>query len=138
MLIFGLGELSKVFMIAMIIFFQVLVSSRDFIKTIPDTAFNVIRSFGASRKDEIIKVIIPAALPSLLSSVRVSLGTALSVLFFTENFGTRYGMGYFIMDAWMRVDYVGMYSGIAILGLTGFLLFKALDILERKLCPWHL
>jgi len=136
MLIFGLGEASKIIMITFIIVFQVIVASRDAVKSIPKETFYSLRSLGAGNLDIFKKAVIPASLPGLLTSLRVSLGTALSVLFFTETFGTMYGMGYFIMDSWMRVNYVDMFSGILVLSVVGFLLFLLIDILERVLCPW--
>jgi NitT/TauT family transport system permease protein len=81
-------------------------------------------------------VIIPASLPGILTALRISLGTALSVLFFTETFGTEFGLGYFIMDAWMRVNYIDMFSGILVLSIMGLLLFVLLDIIERVCCRW--
>jgi len=61
-----------------------------------------------------------------------------SILFFTETFGTEYGMGYFIMDSWTRINYVDMYTGIVILSLMGFFLFIFIDILEKLICPWKM
>jgi NitT/TauT family transport system permease protein len=58
-------------------------------------------------------------------------------LFFTETFGTQYGMGYYIMDAWMRVNYLEMYSGIVVLSCIGLILFTAIDYLDRKVCHWQ-
>ncbi|MBP2661668.1 MAG: ABC-type transporter, integral rane subunit, partial [Firmicutes bacterium] len=57
--------------------------------------------------------------------------------FFTETFGTEYGMGYFIMDAWMRVNYLEMYSGIVVLSCMGLVLFGVIDYLDRKICHWQ-
>ena len=136
MLIFGLGEFAKIFMIMLIVVFQVAVSMRDAVLGIPKETFYSMISLGACRRDIFKLVVIPASLPALFSSVRVSLGTALSVLFFTETFGTQYGLGYFIMDAWMRINYVDMFSGILILGFLGLLLFGCVDACERVVCRW--
>ena len=136
MLIFGLGELSKILMISMIIVFQVIVASRDAVRSIPKETFYSMYSLGAGTLAIFRKVIIPASLPGLLTALRISLGTALSVLFFTETFGTQYGMGYFIMDSWMRVDYVDMFSGILVLSVIGLLLFVVIDMLESLFCQW--
>ena len=136
MLIFGLSEFSKIFMIMLIVVFQITVSMRDAVKGIPKETFYTMTSLGARHRDVFQRVVFPASLPALLSSVRVSLGTALSVLFFTETFGTQYGLGYFIMDSWMRVNYVDMFSGILILGVLGLLLFGLVDLIERRVCRW--
>ena len=65
------------------------------------------------------------------------MATAISVLFFTETFGTQYGIGYYIMDAWLRVNYLDMYAGIVVLSMMGLLLFILLDWAERRMCAWN-
>lgn len=64
------------------------------------------------------------------------MGTAISILFFAEGYGTNYGIGYYIMDAWNRIDYISMYSGIVVISLLGFGMFTLIDMLEEKLCRW--
>jgi NitT/TauT family transport system permease protein len=59
------------------------------------------------------------------------------VLFFTETFGTQYGMGYYIMDAWLRVNYLDMYAGIVVLSLIGLCLFGISDMVEARVCRWQ-
>lgn len=137
MLLFGLGELSKILMIFMIIVFQVIVAVRDGVKSIPKETYYPLYSLGASITDIFREILIPASLPNFLTSLRVAMATAISVLFFTETFGTQYGMGYFIMDAWMRVNYLEMYSGIMVLSCIGLILFGTIDYLEQKMCYWQ-
>jgi NitT/TauT family transport system permease protein len=137
MLLFGLGDISKIFMIFLIIIFQVIVTVRDSVKSIPRETYYSLYSLGASFADILREILIPASLPKFLTSLRIAMATAISVLFFTETFGTEYGMGFFIMDAWMRVNYLEMYSGIVVLSGIGLVLFSAIDWLERKLCHWQ-
>jgi len=137
MLLFGLGELSKIIMIFLIIIFQVIVAVRDGVKSIPTETYYPLYSLGAGLMDIFREILIPASLPKILTSLRVAMATAISVLFFTETFGTQYGMGYFIMDAWMRVNYLEMYSGIVVLSGIGLILFGTIDYLERKICYWQ-
>ena len=137
MLLFGVGELSKVFMIFLIIVFQVVVALRDGIRAIPNETYYPLYSLGASFNDIFFEVLWPASLPKFITAIRVALATAISVLFFTETFGTQYGMGYFIMDAWLRVNYLEMYSGIVVLSLLGLILFTTIDIIERQVCHWQ-
>jgi NitT/TauT family transport system permease protein len=82
-------------------------------------------------------VIVPAVLPDLFTSLRISVGTSISVLFFAENFATRFGIGYFIVDSWLKLDYVAMFAGIVAIALMGLALFGFLDFLEKKICKWH-
>ena len=134
MLLFGLGEASKLIMIVIIIVFQIIITARDAVKDIPPEIFRSLQSLGANRWQILGEIIIPGSLAELLTSIRLALGTAVSVLFFTETYGTEYGMGYFIMDAWLRVNYLDMYSGIVVLSFMGFCLFIAIDLAEKYLC----
>lgn len=137
MLLCGLGDLSKILMIFLIIVFQVIVAVRDGVKGIPKETYYPLYSLGAGYGDIFREILIPASMPKILTSLRIAMATAISVLFFTETFGTQYGMGYFIMDAWMRVDYLEMYSGIVVLSIIGLILFGTLDYMERKMCYWQ-
>lgn len=76
-------------------------------------------------------------MPDVLSTIRVAIGTAISVLFVTETYGTDKGMGYFIIDAWMRLSYIEMYGGIVILSIVGFALFFLTDMAESYFCRWR-
>ncbi len=136
MLMFGLGEKSKILIIILIIVFQVLISVRDSIKNLDPRYYYPLISIEAKPLDVFKHILIPASLPRLLSSVRIALATSISVLFFAETFGTTYGLGYFIMDAMLRINYVDMYSGILILSLMGFFLFAVIDWIEKNLIKW--
>lgn len=136
MLLFGLGNTSKIIVIVLIVVFQVIVAVRDSVMNILPENYTLIKSLGASRIQVFKNVILLAILPELLTNLRLSMGTALSVLFFTEGYGTNYGIGYFIMDAWNRIDYISMYAGIVVISLLGFVLFTLVDIFEERLCRW--
>ena len=137
MLLFGLGNLSKVIVVFIVLYFQVLVSTRDGAREIPPQYFLSFKSLGANRAQTLRYVVWPALLPGLLSSLRVGTGTALAVLFFAETFGTTRGLGWFVMESWMRMSYVDMFAGILSLGLVGLGLFLAIDGAERRLCRWQ-
>lgn len=137
MLFFGLGETSKILMIMLILLFQIIISVRDGVKAIPDNTYDVLSSIGADRVEKFWHVTLPGALSVILSTIRISLGTAISVLFFTEIYGTEYGMGYFIMDAWLRMNYSEMYAGIMLFSLVGFILFLSVDYLEHRFMKWR-
>ena len=137
MLLFGVGELSKLLLVFFILVFQIIVTVRDAVAGIPPETYVPLRVLGASFGQMMHHIILPASLPKFITAIRVAMATAISVLFFTETFGTRYGIGYFIMDAWLRVNYLDMYGGIVVLSVIGLLLFAVFDGLERKLCRWH-
>ena len=137
LLIFGLGDSSKIFLIAFIIFFQILVTARDASREIPREHILSMRSLGANRMQKAVHLVLPAVLPSILTSLRIGIGTAIAVLFFVESFATNHGLGFFILDAWSQLDYEGMYAGIVGMGLLGVLLYEGVEVLDRTLCRWN-
>ncbi len=136
LLLFGLGDFSKIFLIVLIIIFQIIISVRDGVKSIPKETYHTLLAAGARPKHLFMQITFPATLPKVFTALRLSLGTAVSVLFFTETFGTEYGMGFLIMDSWIRVNYLEMYASILVLGIIGLLLFLLLDLIERMVCRW--
>jgi NitT/TauT family transport system permease protein len=137
MLVLGLGDAAKVFLIALIIFGQVLVSARDAARAVPEALLESMRSLGAGRAAIARHVVFPSALPSLLSGLRISLGTAIAVLFIAESFASESGLGWYIVDAWTRVDYIDMYAAIIALALFGLAAYLAVDAAEAWLCRWR-
>lgn len=137
MLLFGLGEMSKIIMLVLIVIFQIIIAARDAVKAIPKEAYHSLYSLGAGRFQIFKEIVAPASFSEVLTSTRLALGTAVSILFFTETYGTEYGMGFFIMDSWMRVNYIEMYAGIVVLSIIGVLIFILIDIVEAYLCSWR-
>lgn len=136
-LLFGLDDLPKIFMIGIIVFFQILVTTRDASKGVPVQNIYSMTSLGATRWQIFYHVIWPACLPKIITSLRVSLGTAIAVLFFVESFATSEGLGYFIMDSWNTASYTQMFAGIIGMSVLGLILYIILDIIEAKWCRWQ-
>jgi ABC-type nitrate/sulfonate/bicarbonate transport system permease component len=137
LLLLGIGNASKVFIIALILFFQVLVVVRDEAANLRPELIASVRSLGAGRRAIFRFVYLPACLPAVLTSLRVSIGTAIAVLFFAESFATTSGLGYYIIvETWGRLAYPEMYAGVVAMSLLGLLLYFVVNRLERRLCPW--
>jgi NitT/TauT family transport system permease protein len=138
LLLLGIGNTSKVFIIALILFFQILVVVRDEAADIRPELIASVRSLGAGRRAIFNFVYLPACLPAVLTSLRVSIGTAIAVLFFAESFATTSGLGYYIIvEAWGRLAYPEMYAGVMAMSLLGLALYFAVDRLQVRLCPWQ-
>lgn len=137
MLFLGIGDAPKIFLIWLILFFQVLVVVRDASHGVrPETVYSV-RSLGAKRRHLLRWVYLPACLPAILTALRVSTGTAIAVLFFAESFATQAGLGYYIIvETWGRTAYAEMYAGVLAMSVLGMALYLALDQLEQRLCAW--
>jgi NitT/TauT family transport system permease protein len=137
LLLLGIGNLSKVFIIALILFFQVLVVVRDEAASLRPELIASVRSLGAGRRAIFRFVYLPACLPAVLTSLRISIGTAIAVLFFAESFATTSGLGYYIIvETWGRLAYPEMYAGVAAMSLLGLALYLLVDTLQRRYCPW--
>lgn len=137
MLLWGMRDGSKIIILFLIIVFQVIVSVRDSVRAIDATMYAVVKAAGANKHQIITHVTLPAILPALFTSIRVSLGTAVAILFFVEGYGTKYGMGYYILDAWSRINYIDMYIGILVIAVVGFALFVSIDATSDRLCKWN-
>ncbi|NLL29663.1 MAG: ABC transporter permease [Clostridiales bacterium] len=137
MVLFGIGNKSKVILMVTIIIFQILIVTRDGVKNIDKDIMVAAKVMKFNTLDMIFKIIIPAIAPDIFSSLRVSIGIAISALFFSENYATEYGVGYFIMNAWSMVDYKGMFAGVLALSILSLIIFKIIDIFEKKICKWN-
>ena len=114
MLLVGLGEASRVIVVFLVLFFQFLVAARDGARAVPEAYYLSLASLGARPRHLLRWVTWPAVLPALFTALRVGIATALAVLFFAETFGTRWGLGYFVVESWMRMAYPDLYAGVAV------------------------
>ncbi|MFP3909757.1 MAG: ABC transporter permease [Archaeoglobaceae archaeon] len=135
-ILFGIGDASKIVLIALIIFFQILVTTRDASRNVSQYYVYSLLSLGAGKKDVYRHVIFPASLPKILTALRISIGTSIAILFFAESFATVRGLGYIIMDSWSRADYPGLYAGIVSMAILGFTLYVILEAIEKRVCRW--
>ena len=138
LLFFGIGNLPKILLIFMILFFQILVLVRDQAAGIRPELIQSVRSLGAGRRALFRFVYLPASLPAILTALRQSVGTAVAVLYIAELFATQKGLGYYIyFNGSTLLNYPAMYAGIVALSLMGLCLYFFVDWLERRLCPWQ-
>ncbi|MBS5925468.1 MAG: ABC transporter permease [Clostridium sp.] len=137
MVVFGIGDKSKIILMITIIIFQIIIVTKDGVKEIDKDILISAKVMRFNGINMITKVILPAILPKVFSALRVSIGIAISALFFSENYATRYGLGYFIMNSWSMVDYKGMFAGVLALSIMSLIIFKIIDYLEKKICLWN-
>jgi NitT/TauT family transport system permease protein len=137
LVLLGLGNTPKIALIALIVFFQILVTARDAAKAVPEGSIVSVRSLGASRFDVYRHVVVPASLPDIFTALRIGTGTAIAVLFLAESIAGTNGLGYYIVDAWGQIDYPAMFAGIIAMALLGVVLYEALDALETWATRWR-
>ncbi len=138
LLIFGIGDLSKIINIVLVLFFQMLVPVRDEAARIRPELVSSVRSLGAGRRALFRFVYLPASLPAVLTALRLSIGTAVAVLYITEVLATQVGLGYYItLQSSTLLNYPAMYAGAVAMAVLGLLLYFVVDGLERWLCRWR-
>jgi len=129
----GITDVSKIFLIAVIIFFQILVVVRDEAANLSPELLLSVRSLGAGRRALFRYVYYPACLPAVLTALRISVGTAIAVLFIAEQSLTTHGLGYYIVvETYQVLRYREMYAGILAMSLMGLALYFVIHGLEKR------
>jgi ABC-type nitrate/sulfonate/bicarbonate transport system permease component len=136
LLIFGLGEGSKVVMVAIGVFYPVLINAMAGVMEINKIYIDVGQNFRASRWQMFRTIALPGALPLIMSGVKLGVGMGLILIAIAEMIGAKSGLGYMIWNAWEILSVEVMYAGLISIAILGFLLSLLLNELERVLIPW--
>jgi ABC-type nitrate/sulfonate/bicarbonate transport system permease component len=133
---FGLGETSKVLMIAFSAFFIIYVNTYQGVRYADPLLMRAALSLGAKKRRAFFTIALPAAMPEILTGLRLGIGMAFFVLVAAELIAADSGLGFRIQEArWQfRVD--RMFFGAALIGVIGFILFMGLRKLEERLLDW--
>lgn len=137
MILFGLGNRSKIILLFSVIVFQLAIAARDVVKEIPVELHRAAQVLELGRRRKFFSLYLPSTLPGVFSALRISVGIGMAVLFLAENYATRYGLGYFIMNNWVMINYPRMFAGILALGILASLILIFLDLLQKLLIPWQ-
>lgn len=138
LLFLGINDLSKIVIIFLILFFQILVVVRDQAASITPELIYSVRSLGAGRRGLFRFVYLPASIPAILTGLRQSIGTAVAVLYIVELIATQRGLGYYIyFHGSTLFDYPKMYAGVMAMSLLGLGMYFAVDLLHRRAAPWQ-
>lgn len=133
----GIGNESKIALLFVACFAPVFIASAAGVAGLPKRFLNCAYSLGASNRKAFVKVIFPAALPSILVGMRTALGVGYTTLISSEMVAATSGIGWMVLDASriMRSDVI--FVGIFLMGFTGILMDVGLRKLEKKLVPWN-
>jgi NitT/TauT family transport system permease protein len=137
LLIFGLGEPSKIVMVAIGVFYPVVINTMSGVLQIPAIYLDVGHNFGASRWAMFRTIALPGALPFIMTGVKLGAGMGLILIAIAEMIGAQSGLGYMIWNAWTILSVNTMYVGLITIALIGFILTFGLNELERVLIPFR-
>ncbi len=134
---FGTGELSKVMIVAISIFFMIALSTMSGVLAIDDQFRDVARNLGANPLQLFFTVALPGSLPAIFTGMRLSLGFALIVIVGTEFLASGNGIGWVIWQNYQILRIKEMFVGLIITGLLGWAMNMLMDFAERLLVPWR-
>lgn len=135
-LLLGLGEASKVFVIFWATLFPILLATIGGVKEVDRKLIEMARTFGASHATVFSRVILPASVPAIFVGLRLSATTALLLLIAAEMIGANKGLGFQVMNAQYNFQIPQMFAAILLLALLGLTANFVLVILQRRLCRW--
>jgi sulfonate transport system permease protein len=133
---FGLGEESKVFIIAIGSFVPCILNSYNGIRLIDPALYDAARMLGASRRQEIVEVGFFASAPAIFAGLQISLSIAWSCVLAAELVGSRSGMGFIIILGMNQSSPALIIAGMVIIAITACLISVLMDRLENLVCPW--
>lgn len=133
---FGVGEFSKIFIIAIGTFVPCLLNSYNGIRLIEPELYDVIRVLGGNRKDEIIQVSFPASFPAIFAGLQISLSVAWTCLLAAELMNARDGMGFLIKRGMDTHQPALVLGGMVLIASMAWLSSVLISLIERRLCPW--
>ena len=134
---FGIGETSKLVIVAISIFFLVVLNTMGGVLAIDPSYRDVARNLGASRLELFTTIALPGALPSIFNGLRLALGFALIVIVGTEFLSPGRGVGYLIWESYQTLQIKAMLIGLIVTGLMGWALTLLIDVVERIAIPWR-
>jgi ABC-type nitrate/sulfonate/bicarbonate transport system permease component len=136
LLIFGLGEMSKVMMVAIGVFYPMAINATAGVLQINQIYLDVGKSFKASPWDTFRTIALPGALPFIMTGVKLGAGLSLILIAVAEMVGAKSGIGYMIWSAWETFAVAKMYVGLFVIALIGFAISLLLNEIERRVIRW--
>lgn len=134
---FGIDEGSKYALIAFGTFTPTVVATYGAVDNVDRSLIRMGQSFNLSWLSIVRKIVLPGAMPGILSGLRISLAIAIILLVAAEMLGAEYGIGAYILEAGSLYDLERLFTGVAILSLLGVGVSSAIGLIERRVLNWR-
>lgn len=134
---FGIGELSKVLLIFLAIFAPIAIATAGGVRQVSQNRLRAAQSLGATRWQLLRFVVLPSAVPDILTGIRIGLGTGWSTLVAAELVAATSGLGFMVQSAAQFLVTDVVILGIAVIAIIAFALELSLRALSRRLAPWR-
>ncbi len=134
---FGIDEGSKYALIAFGTFTPTVVATYGAVDNVDRTLIRMGQSFGLTWLSIVRKIILPGAMPGILSGLRISLAIAIILLTAAEMLGAEYGIGAYVLQAGSLYDLDRLFAGVVILSLLGVIMNALIGMVEKRLLNWR-
>lgn len=137
LVVFGIGDVQKVALIAFGVAPPILLNTIDGARSVEELQLETAQAYQISRWDRIVRVIFPAAAPKVFAGLRVSISLAVILMVISELVAAPDGVGSRINGAARDFDYVDLWAGLVVLALLGIVLNALLTVVERSALRWR-
>jgi taurine transport system permease protein len=134
---FGIGEATKILLIFLAILAPIIIATTQGMLVSPGNRIRAVQSLGASRWQIVRYVILPAALPNILTGIRIGLGVGWSTLVAAELIAAKQGLGFMVQAAAQFLVTDVVILGIILIALIALIIELALRYLQKELAPWY-
>ena len=136
LLALGFGDASKIALVAIAVFFPVIVNTYAGASNIEKIYWDVAKNYGASQMVMFTRIVFFGALPMIFAGLRIALAVSFIVLVAAEFVATKSGLGYLIWNSWELLQVDIMFVGIVTIGILGLITSALFQEIERKVIPW--
>jgi ABC-type nitrate/sulfonate/bicarbonate transport system permease component len=135
--ILGIGDASRIAIIAFGLCFPILVNTAEGVRGIPMEVRDTASMLHVGRVERIVRIYMPAALPSIMAGLRIAVSLGLVLVIVSEFVGEANGLGFYLIEKQTTYDLPALYAGILFLGLLGYVLNRLFLLVERRVLAWH-
>jgi NitT/TauT family transport system permease protein len=132
----GIGIWSKVIVVISLVLFPVTINTEAGLRTTSERLIEMLRSFGATRRQIFFKVSLPSAVPFILAGLKLGIGRGLIGVVVAELFGSRAGLGRLISQSADAFNMPELFAGVVILAIAGIVMTAGFGWLEKRIVPW--
>jgi ABC-type nitrate/sulfonate/bicarbonate transport system permease component len=133
----GLGDASRIAVIAFGLCFPILVNTAEGVRAIPPEVRDTASMLHAGRVERIWRIYFPAALPSIMAGLRIAVSIGLVLVVVSEFVGEGNGLGHWMLVQQSLFNVPELYAGVLFLGLLGYVLNRLFLVVERRVLDWH-
>jgi ABC-type nitrate/sulfonate/bicarbonate transport system permease component len=137
LLVFGIGDAPKVFLIVLGCLWPILLNTVDGVRSVDSVLAETTRTYGITGWERFRRFVLPASLPRIMTGIRLALPVAIILMVVSEMYAAFDGLGYRLLQFRQVFQYGPMWAGIVIIGVLGIVLATAFRMMERRVLKWY-